>query len=63
MTEEKIVQAVDDCLKRCLSSQAKLICVAEFVLNLRDEHQWEPAIADEVGRRVLRLIRERPADS
>jgi hypothetical protein len=60
MTEEQIASAVEDCLERCRNSPAVLVCVAEFVLSLRDAHQWEPVEAHEVGRRVLRVLRGPP---
>jgi len=60
MTEEQIGSAVDECIERCRNSPAILVCIAEYVLKLRDIYSWEPAEADEVGRRVIRVLRGRP---
>ena len=61
MSEKQIAAAVEDCLERCRNSPAMLVCVAEFVLRLKDNYDWEPTVADEVGRRAIRVLRDRPA--
>ena len=57
---ERIQTAVEECVRRCERSQAPMVCVAEFLLKLRDVDQWTPEEANEVGRWAIRLIREQP---
>jgi len=61
MDEQQITTAVEECIERCKNSPAIMVCVAEYVLRLRDVNKWDVKDADEVGRRVFRLIREQTA--
>ena len=66
MNDNQIEVEVARCLEHCRKSAAPMICVAEYVLRLRDDHGWEPKQADEVGRRVLRMLKTvetKPGDS
>lgn len=58
MTEAQIDSAVDECTQRCKDSPALLFRVAQYVLKLKEVDKWEPAEADEVGRRVLKATRK-----
>jgi len=56
MTESQIMSAVDECVERCKGSRSWIVCVAEYVLRLKDIHRWKPTEADEVGSRVVKAM-------
>jgi hypothetical protein len=58
MTDHEFAAAVAEGLSRCQKSTAPLICLAEYILKLRDADRWKPTDAEKVGREILKLLRQ-----
>jgi len=54
----RVEQAVRECVDRCSQSDSRALCISEFMLALRNEHNWTMKDVLEAGSEALTRCRD-----